>query len=139
MEYTSTITCQFHINNHEANSKEEYIKILKEYFYENHSISLRTNEITNIQMEQWIMERDIKKIIETLQKHEADTDLLNDVMVMLLNNQIEVAKNTKKALLTAREHIENNDETTQKQIDIIRDFVVMLAEKITKLEAKLWN
>ena len=83
------------------------------------------------------MERDIKNIIETLQKHEADTDLLNDVMVMLLNNQIEVAKSTKKALLTAREHIENNDETTQQQIDIIRDFVVILAEKITKLEAKL--
>ena len=83
------------------------------------------------------MERDIKNIIETLQKHEADTDLLNDVMVMLLNNQIEVAKSTKKALLTAREHIENNDETTQKQIDIIRDFVVILAEKITKLEGKL--
>ena len=83
------------------------------------------------------MERDMQKIIETLQKHEADTDLLNDVMVMLLNNQIEVAKSTKKALLTAREHIENNDETTQQQIDIIRDFVVMLADKITKLEAKL--
>ena len=79
----------------------------------------------------------MQKIIETLQKHEADTDLLNDVMVMLLNNQIEVAKSTKKALLTAREHIENNDETTQQQIDIIRDFVVMLAEKITKLEGKL--
>ena len=83
------------------------------------------------------MERDIKNIIETLQKHEADTDLLNDVMVMLLNNQIETAKNTKKALLTARKHIENNDETTQQQIDIIRDFVVVLAEKITKLEGKL--
>ena len=58
-------------------------------------------------------------------------------MVMLLNNQIEVAKSTKKALLTARKHIENNDETTQQQIDIIRDFVVVLAEKITKLEGKL--
>ena len=82
------------------------------------------------------MERDMKKVIETLQKHEADTDLLNDVMVMLLNNQIETAKSTKKALLTARKHIENNDETTQQQIDIIRDFVVVLAEKITKLEGK---
>jgi len=51
MEYTSTITCEFHINNHEANSKEEYIEILKEYFYENYSISLRTDEITNIQSE----------------------------------------------------------------------------------------
>ena len=83
------------------------------------------------------MERDIKNIIETLQKHEADTDLLNDVMVMLLTNQIETARSTKKALLSAKENIENNSETTQKQIDIIRDFVVILAEKITKLEAKL--
>ena len=83
------------------------------------------------------MERDIKNIIETLQKHEADTDLLNDVMVMLLTNQIETARSTKKALLSAKENIENNFETTQKQIDIIRDFVVQLAEKITKLEAKL--
>tara|TARA_R100000664_G_C2734657_1_gene124416 strand:+ start:412 stop:663 length:252 start_codon:yes stop_codon:yes gene_type:complete len=83
------------------------------------------------------MERDIKNIIETLQKHEADTDLLNDVMVMLLNNQIETAKSTKKALLVAREHIENNDETTQQQIDLIKDFVVKLAEKITTLEGKL--
>ena len=79
----------------------------------------------------------MQKIIETLKKHEADTDLLNDVMVMLLNNQIEVATGTKKALLGAKENIENNFETTQKQIDIIRDFVAMLAEKITKLEAKL--
>ena len=83
------------------------------------------------------MERDMQKIIETLQKHEADTDLLNDVMVMLLTNQIETARSTKKALLTAREIIEDNEKTTQKQIDIIRDFVVQLAEKITKLEAKL--
>ena len=79
----------------------------------------------------------MQKIIETLQKHEADSDLLNDVMVMLLNNQIETAKSTKRALLTARQLIENNDETTQQQIDIIRDFVVMLAEKITQLEGKL--
>lgn len=83
------------------------------------------------------MERDIKNIIETLQKHEADTDLLNDVMVMLLNNQIETARSTKKALLNAKENIENNFETTQQQIDIIRDYVVKLAEKITQLEAKL--
>ena len=79
----------------------------------------------------------MQKIIETLQKHEADTDLLNDVMVMLLNNQIETARSTKKALLTSREIIEDNDKTLQKQIDIIRDYVVMLAEKITKLEGKI--
>jgi len=83
------------------------------------------------------MERDMQKVIETLQQHEADTDLLSDVMVMILNNQIETAKSTKKALLVARELIENNDETTQQQIDLIKDFVVKLAEKITNLEAKL--
>ena len=83
------------------------------------------------------MERDMQKVIETLQQHEADTDLLSDVMVMILNNQIETAKSTKKALLVARELIENNDETTQQQIDLIKDFVVKLAEKITQLEEKL--
>jgi len=82
------------------------------------------------------MERDMQKVIETLQQHEADTDLLSDVMVMILTNQIETAKSTKKALLVARELIENNDETTQQQIDLIKDFVVKLAEKITNLEAK---
>ena len=77
------------------------------------------------------MERDMQKIIETLQQHEADTDLLSDVMVMILTNQIETAKSTKKALLVARELIENNDETTQQQIDLIKNFVVKLAEKIS--------
>tara|TARA_B100001250_G_scaffold131917_1_gene112658 strand:- start:305 stop:556 length:252 start_codon:yes stop_codon:yes gene_type:complete len=83
------------------------------------------------------MERDMQKVIETLQQHEADTDLLSDVMVMILTNQIEAAKSTKKALLVSRELIENNDETTQQQIDIIKDFVVQLAEKINNLESKL--
>ncbi len=83
------------------------------------------------------MERDMQKVIETLQQHEADTDLLSDVMVMILTNQIEATKSTKKALLVSRELIENNDETIQKQINIIKDFVVKLAEKITKLEDKL--
>tara|TARA_R100000329_G_scaffold110991_1_gene91087 strand:+ start:380 stop:631 length:252 start_codon:yes stop_codon:yes gene_type:complete len=83
------------------------------------------------------MERDMQKVIETLQQHEADTDLLSDVMVMLLTNQIEAAKSTKKALLVSRELIENNDETIQQQINIIKDFVVKLAEKITNLEDKL--
>ena len=83
------------------------------------------------------MERDMQKVIETLQQHEADTDLLSDVMVMILNNQKEIAKSTKKTLLVSRELIENNDETTQQQIDLIKNFVVKLAEKITQLEAKL--
>ena len=83
------------------------------------------------------MERDMQKVIETLQQHEADTDLLSDVMVMILNNQKEIAKSTKKTLLVSRELIENNDETIQQQINLIKDFVIKLAEKITQLEAKL--
>ena len=83
------------------------------------------------------MERDMQKVIETLQQHEADTDLLSDVMVMILNNQKEIAKSTKKTLLVSRELIENNEETTQQQINLIKDFVVKLAEKITNLEDKL--
>tara|TARA_R100000664_G_C2696554_1_gene98543 strand:+ start:487 stop:651 length:165 start_codon:yes stop_codon:yes gene_type:complete len=51
MEYTSTITCQFHINNFEAENEREYIETLKNYFYENHSICLRIDEITDIQCE----------------------------------------------------------------------------------------
>ena len=81
------------------------------------------------------MERDTQKIIETLQQHEADTDLLSDVLVMLLNNQIETAKSTKKALLDIKELTDEKDNKTGQQIQIIRDFVVELAEKITKLEA----
>tara|TARA_R100001443_G_scaffold87109_2_gene93673 strand:+ start:226 stop:483 length:258 start_codon:yes stop_codon:yes gene_type:complete len=81
------------------------------------------------------MERDTQKIIETLQQHEADTDLLSDVLVMLLNNQIETAKSTKKALLDIKELTDEKDNMTRQQIQIIRDFVVELAEKITKLEA----
>ena len=83
------------------------------------------------------MDRQIQKVIETLQQHEADTDLLSDVMVMILNNQKEIAKSTKKTLLVSRELIENNEETTQQQINLIKDFVVKLAEKITNLEDKL--
>ena len=51
MEYTSTINCQFHINNFEAENEKEYIEALKDYFYETHSICLRTDEITNIKCE----------------------------------------------------------------------------------------
>ena len=83
------------------------------------------------------MERDMQKVIETLQQHEADTDLLSDVMVMVLTNQIEAAKSTKKALLVSSELIKNNDETTQQQIYLIKELVIKLAEKITKLEDKL--
>ena len=49
MEYTSTITCKFDINNFEASSKKDYIEKVKNYFKENHSISLRNDEIGNIE------------------------------------------------------------------------------------------
>ena len=48
-EYTSTITVSFDLNNHEAKSKEDYINIVKEQFYEEYGIRLTNSEITNIQ------------------------------------------------------------------------------------------
>jgi len=48
-EYTSTITVSFHINNHEAKSKKDYIDTLKLQFAEQHDIDLQDHEITNIE------------------------------------------------------------------------------------------
>lgn len=48
-EYTSTITVSFHINNHEAKSKKDYIDTLKLQFAEQYDIDLQDHEITNIE------------------------------------------------------------------------------------------
>ena len=45
-EYTSTITLTFGGNNLQAESKEDYIKLLKENFLEEYGIELQDNEIT---------------------------------------------------------------------------------------------
>jgi len=83
------------------------------------------------------MERDMKKIIETLQSHEADNALINDVLVMLLNNQIQSAKATKNCLLEIKENIESERTNKNKAIEIIKDFVVDIAERLIVLEKKL--
>ena len=83
------------------------------------------------------MERDMKKIIETLQAHEADNALINDVLVMLLNNQIQSAKTTKNCLLEMKENIESERTNKNKAIEIIKDFVVDIAERLIVLEKKL--
>ena len=57
------------------------------------------------------MERDMEKIIETLQAHEADNALINDVLVMILNNQIQSTRTTKNCLLEIKENIEENSRT----------------------------
>lgn len=85
------------------------------------------------------MERDLKKIIETLQKHEADNVLLNDVLLMLLNNQINSTKATKKALLQIKENVNLERTNNTEAINIIKNFVVDLAERLIVLEGKLWN
>ena len=72
------------------------------------------------------MERDMKKIIETLQSHEADNALINDVLVMILNNQIQSTKTTKNCLLEIKENIESERTNKNKAIEIIKDFVVDL-------------
>ena len=83
------------------------------------------------------MERDMKKIIETLQAHEADNALINDVLVMILNNQIQSAKTTKNCLLEMKENIEAERTNNNKAIEIIKDFVVDIAERLIVLEKKL--
>ena len=83
------------------------------------------------------MERDMKKIIETLQAHEADNALINDVLVMLLNNQIQSAKTTKNCLLEMKENIESERTNKNKAIEIIKDFVVDIAERLIVLEKNL--
>ena len=45
-EYTSTITVTFGGNNLQAESKEDYIKLLKENFLEEYNIELQDDEIT---------------------------------------------------------------------------------------------
>ena len=70
------------------------------------------------------MERDIKKIIETLQAHEADNALINDVLVMILNNQIQSTKTTKNCLLEIKENIEAERSNKNKAIELIKDFIV---------------
>ena len=83
------------------------------------------------------MDRDMKKIIETLQAHEADNALINDVLVMILNNQIQSAKTTKNCLLEIKENIEAERTNKNKAIEIIKDFVVDIAERLIVLEKKL--
>ena len=79
----------------------------------------------------------MKKIIETLQAHEADNALINDVLVMILNNQIQSAKTTKNCLLEIKENIEAERTNKNKAIEIIKDFVVDIAERLIVLEKKL--
>ena len=83
------------------------------------------------------MERDMQKIIETLQKHEADNVLLNDVLLMLLNNQINSTKATKKALLQIKENVNSERTNNSEAINIIKNFVVDLAERLIVLEGKI--
>ena len=79
----------------------------------------------------------MKKIIETLQAHEADNALINDVLVMILNNQIQSAKTTKNCLLEMKENIEAERTNKNKAIELIKDFIVDIAERLIVLEKKL--
>jgi len=83
------------------------------------------------------MERDLKKVLETLKSHEADNELLNDVLLMILTNQIESLRSTKNAVSSLKDNITEERTITQNQIEIIRDFVADLAERLIVLEKKL--
>ena len=83
------------------------------------------------------MERDLKKVLETLKSHEADNELLNDVLLMILTNQIESLRSTKNAVSSLKDNITEERTITQSQIETIRDFVADLAERLIVLEKKL--
>ena len=83
------------------------------------------------------MERDLQKVLETLKSHEADNELLNDVLLMILTNQIESLRSTKNAVSSLKDNITEERTITQNQIEIIRDFIADLAERLIVLEKKL--
>ena len=47
--FTSLVTVQFACNNHEANSQEDYIDLLKRQYLEFYNIDLQDYEITEIE------------------------------------------------------------------------------------------
>ena len=47
--FTSVITVEFAYNNHEADSKEDYIDLLKRQYLEEYNIELQDYEITEIE------------------------------------------------------------------------------------------
>ena len=47
--FQSLVTIEFAFNNHEANSKEEYIDLLKRQYLEEFNIELQDYEITQIE------------------------------------------------------------------------------------------
>ena len=49
IQFTSVITVEFAYNNHEANSKEDYIDLLKRQYLEEHNIELQDYEINYIE------------------------------------------------------------------------------------------
>ena len=48
-QFTSVITVEFAYNNRVANSKEEYIELLKQQYLEQHNIQLQDYEINYIE------------------------------------------------------------------------------------------
>ena len=48
-EFTSIVTVEFAYNNRVAESKEEYIELLKEQYRDDYNIELSNSEITNIE------------------------------------------------------------------------------------------
>ena len=48
-QFTSLVTVQFACNNHEANSKQDYIDLLKRQYLEEYNIELQDYEITQVE------------------------------------------------------------------------------------------
>ena len=100
-EYTSEINIWFGGNNHEAESEEDYIKKVKDQFWEEFGIKLTNAEITNIR-KKWVnisfcfienlrkMKMKNKKIIEKIKKWLMKERFSNSSNMILVkhNNQL---------------------------------------------------
>ena len=54
-QFCSIVTVEFAYNNRVAESKEEYIELLKEQYRDDYNIELSNSEITNIEeVEEWV-------------------------------------------------------------------------------------
>ena len=72
--FTSVITVEFAYNNHEAESKEEYIDILKRQYLEEYNIELEGHEITEITEKPWITKEEVEASLKTPMHYEKEIE-----------------------------------------------------------------
>ena len=75
-QFTSIVTVEFAYNNRVAESKEEYIELLKEQFRDDYNIELSNSEITNIEEveEPCITKEEVEASLKTPMHYEKEIE-----------------------------------------------------------------